>query len=133
MIYSHPVPRKGLQKEGETDEYPVKVLVRDLDLLGYKRVNFKSDRESALNAVCAAVKVMWKGEIIMEHSPKGESKSNGEVERAVQTVHGLARTLKEHIEQYARIRIDPKSPLLAWLIEYCGTLRYFFFRKEKTA
>ena len=37
-------------------------------------------------------------------------------------MHGLARTLKEHVEQYARIRMDPRSPMLAWLVEYRGVL-----------
>ena len=47
-----------------------------------------------------------------------ERLANGEVERAVQTGHGLARALKEHIEQYSKIKTDPKSPLLALIIEH---------------
>ena len=129
-IFAHPVPHKGLEKDGKVDEYPVRVLVKDLDRLGYKRVNGKSDQEPAILAVCNAVKAMWKGEWVPERAPRGESKSNGEVERAVQTIHGLARTLKEHLEQYARITIDPKSPILAWLIEHTANLHYLFNKGE---
>ena len=62
--------------------------MKDLNSLGYKRVNMKSDQENALSAVVDATKVMWKGELVVEKSPKGESRSNGEVERAVQTCTG---------------------------------------------
>ena len=39
-------------------------------------------------ALCDEVKNGWHGEVVPS-SPMGESKSNGEVERAVQSVHGL--------------------------------------------
>jgi hypothetical protein len=34
--------------------------------------------------------------------------------------------LKEHVEQYARCVLDPKCPILAWLIEYAGVLHYLW-------
>ena len=70
--------------------YPAKALMNDLDFMGYKRIVLKSDQEPSIVALCDAVKSGWHGEI--EASPKGESKSNGEVEHAVQSVHGLPRT-----------------------------------------
>ena len=79
-IHAHPVPHKGLQKEGNVDEYPVKCMCRDLDLLGYKRLNLKGDQENALQAVCKATKIKWKNELVLEKSPIGESQSNGEIE-----------------------------------------------------
>ena len=62
------------------------------------------------------------GEIVPEASPKGESKSNGEVDRAVQSVHGLARTLKDFLEQKSEIALESVRPLLAWLVERCSNL-----------
>ena len=60
-LFAHPVTHKGLKdKEDNVDEYPVKVLVKDLNALGYKRVNMKSDQEHALSAVVDATKLMWK-------------------------------------------------------------------------
>ena len=67
---------------------------------------------------------------MLEHPPRGVKPSNGEVERAVQTAHGLARTLKEHLEQMCRMVIDPKNPILAWLIEYSGVLHNLFNRSS---
>jgi hypothetical protein len=128
-VFAHPVPRKGLQKEGHVGEYTVQVIVGDLNRLGYKKVNGKSDQENAILAACNAVKVLWKGEWIHEKAPKGDPGTkppNGEVEQAVHTVRGIARTLKEHVEQYTRCVLDPKCPILAWLIEYAGILHYLF-------
>ena len=60
----------------------------DLDFMGYRRVILKSDKEPSIVALCDAVNNGWHGEIVPEESPKGESKSNGEAERADQSVRG---------------------------------------------
>ena len=66
----------------------------DLGYMECKRIVLKSDQEPSIVALGDAVKNGRHGEIVSEASPKSESKSNGEVERTVQSVHGLARTLK---------------------------------------
>ena len=76
------------------------------------------------------VKNGWHGEIVPEASPMGESKSNGEVDRAVQSVYGLARTLKEFLEQKSGIALESRSPLLAWLVEHCSNLLQLFRKGE---
>ena len=48
--------------------------------------------------------------------------SNGEAESAVGITQGLARTLKDYVEHKSGKAIDPKSPLLGWLIGHVGTL-----------
>ena len=45
-----------------------------------------------------------------------------EAESAVGVTQGLARTLKDFVEYKSGKVIDPKSPLLGWLIEHAGTL-----------
>ena len=72
----------------------------------------------------------WHDEIVPEASPKGESKSNGEVERAFQSVHRLARTLKDFLEQQPGITLESRSPLLAWLVEHCSNLLLLFHKGE---
>ena len=124
-IWSHPVPSKGV-----THPYPARALMTELDFMGYKRVILKSDQEPSIVALCDAVKNGWHGEIVPEESPKGESKSNGEVERAVQTVHALARTLKDFLEQQSGITSGSRSPLLAWLVEHCSNLLLLFHEGE---
>ena len=124
-IWSHPVPSKGVGHPWSST-----ALLRDLEKTGYRRLVLKSDQENSIKALAKSAKDGFKGEVILEHSPKGESKSNGEVERAVQSVHGLARTLKDFVEQKSGIAIDPKSPILAWLIEYSDILLNLFHRGE---
>ena len=70
----------------------------DLDFMVHKRIILKSDKELCIVALCDAVENGGHGETVPEASPKGESRSNGEVECAVQSVHGLARTLEEFLE-----------------------------------
>ena len=65
-----------------------------------------------------------------EASSKGESKSIGEVERAVQSVSGLARTLKDFLEQQSGIASESRSLLLAWLVEHCSNLVLLFHKGE---
>ena len=122
-IWIHPVPAKGVEHP-----WPTKALMNNLDLMGYKRLIMKSDQEPSITALVSAIKHGWHGEIIAEASPKGESKSNGEVERAVQSVHGLARTIKDFLEQNSGMELSPKSPLLAWSVEHCGNLLLLFHK-----
>ena len=122
---SHPVPSKGI-----VHPYPAKAVVSFLNRLGYKKAILKSDQEPAIVALGRAVKNQWGGELLLEYSPKGESQSNGEIERTVQSIQGLARTLKDAIEENYQIELDSKSPLLAWLVEYCGTLLNLFHVAE---
>jgi hypothetical protein len=123
--WSHPVPSKGIEHP-----WPARALMNDLDMMGCKRVILKSDQEPSITALVNSVKHVWHGELIPEASPKGESKSSGEVERAVQSVHGLARTIKDYIEPQSGITIEPRSPLLAWLVEHCGHLLMLFHKGE---
>ena len=108
-IWSHQVPSKG-----EVHPYPARALMADLDFMGFKR----------------AVKNGWHGETVPEASPKGESKSNGEAQRAVQSVHRLVRTLKDFFQRKSGIALDSRSPLLAWLVEHCSNLLILFHTGE---
>ena len=124
-IGSHLVPSKGV-----THPHPAKALMTYPDSTGYKRVILKSDQEPSIVAICDAVKNGCNCEIVPETSPKGESKSNGEVERAVHFVHGLARTLKDFTEQQSGITLESRGPLLAWLVEHCSNLLLLFREGE---
>ena len=58
-----------------------------------------------------------------EFAPRqGHERSNGEAERTVQAVQGLARTLKDSLEQESGMQLDERSPVLAWLVEHAGNL-----------
>ena len=122
-IWSVPVPAKGT-----THPYPARALVNILDSMGYKRVILKSDQEASIKALCEVVKNGWRGEVVPENSPKYESPSNGEVERAVQEIQGIATTFKEAVEQRIGTSLAKELPILAWIILYAGVV-YRLFHK----
>ena len=68
--------------------YGIKVLSGVVESLGHSKVILKSDQEPALLSLKDAVKSEVRVDIVLEESPEYESKSNGEVERAIQMVHG---------------------------------------------
>ena len=118
----------AVQCKGTGHPYAGRAILRDLRLSGYTRVVLKTDNESSLVALARAVKEEWDGEIVLENMPRYESRSNGEVERAIQSVAGLARTLKESLQIESGYTVPDASPLLAWLIEYAGTLLTLYHR-----
>ncbi len=89
-VSANVVPEKGV--EG----YAVQAAGREIDLAGLRRVVIKSDQEPALKDLLRTVKAERPEEIELqpEESPVGESKSNGEIERAIQTIRGQVRALK---------------------------------------
>ena len=68
--------------------------------------------------------------VCLKHLPKGESKSNGEVERAVQSVHGLAGTLQDFLERQSVITPESRSLLLALWVDHCSNLLSPFHKGE---
>jgi len=125
-IWAHPVPTKGL-----VDPYGWKRLVGTLDEMGYRRIILKSDQERSMRAVCMEAKRGFKGDLVPEKAPvEGHERSNGEVERAVQMIQGITRTLKEFVEYHADIQLDPTSPIFVWMIEHAATLYLCFHKGE---
>lgn len=61
-------------------------------------------------------------EVCPECAPKGEGKRSREVERCVQSVHGLSQTIKDFVEELAGIRLRYMDPVLAWLVEHASNL-----------
>ena len=89
--WAHPVPSKGVE-----DPHGSTKLLEDLNETGYKRVILKSDQEPSIRALCDSVKNGFRGEVIPEKALKeSHEKSNGEVENAVQQVHGLERACRD--------------------------------------
>ena len=88
-------------------------MIRDLEYLGYRRIALKRHQEPSIRSFARSVKDGWSGEMTLEASPKGESRSNGEAERAVQTIQGLSRTLREHLETHSGVKLGTNSPI-AW-------------------
>ncbi len=81
--------------------------MKDLTLAGHQRLILRNDQEPAVVALQREVKKRFGlgtgGEVLPGFSTNGESKSNGEIERAVQEVHGILCALKELVEYHAEV------------------------------
>ena len=63
---------------------------------------------------------------ILENSPVGEHQSNGIVEKAVQETEGMIATLTAALEYNIGSKIEPASPIMAWIVEYAGVLLTYY-------
>ena len=83
----------------------------------------KTDQEPAIDALMAdVVKTRGAAITVLEKSPVGSSGSNGTVERAVQAVEGLMRTLRSACEERMNIKIKPDDKLVIFMAEYASYL-----------
>ena len=117
-VWAHPVPSKGVE-----NPFGANQLLKDLESTGYKRVILKGDQESSFQAMLQRVKNGFQGECVLEEAPvEAHEKANGEAERAIQMVQGMARTLKEFVEYHAEVELKADHPALTWLVEHAATL-----------
>ena len=99
----------------------------------------KSDNEPALTSLIASwgtMRAMTSGSMmIIENSPVGRSKINGIVERAIQSVQGMIRTIRSHIEGRWGVKIGATHSIWPWIAEHAGFLlmRFEVGRDGKTA
>ena len=107
------------------DEQAVHRLANLLRMCGVRRLVYTSDQEGALKALTEAAvnELNFDGDLISavpEHSPVGESQSNGRAERTVQQVEDLVRTMKAAFEDRFNLRLSASSPVMAWLVEHAA-------------
>ena len=112
------VPSKGV------NGYAVQAAGREIDLAGLRRVVIKSDQELALKELLRVVQAERPEAIELqpEDSPVGESKSNGEIERAIQTMQGQVRALKSNLEGRYKRKILEEHPIWPWAVMYAAVL-----------
>ena len=85
-IFAHLIPVKGV--DFPICEKVVKMIVKDLDTLGYHRVVFRRDNEPSTLALLRAVKLAWTGDVVQERSTDGDPQSNVAAESSVNVVKG---------------------------------------------
>ncbi len=117
-VSANMAPEKGV--EG----YAVQAIGREIDLAGLRRMIIKSDQEPAIVDLLRVVKSERPESIELqpEESPVGESASNSEVERAIQTVQGQIRALRSSMEHRYKCTIKEDHCIWPWLIMYAGIL-----------
>jgi hypothetical protein len=115
-LYAHLLANKGV------DVRTAKLVVTNLDRLGYKRIVLRTDQEPAMISLADQIAELWKGEIVPERSPAGESQSNGAAERAVKSMMGHIRTLHDALETRLGGKVAVDHPLMSWLVDYAATV-----------
>ena len=90
-IFAHLILARGV--DFPNCEKVVKMIVEDLDTLGYHRVVFRCDNEPSILALLRAVKLAWTDDVVQETSAEGDPQSNGAAESSVNVVKGHVRSI----------------------------------------
>ena len=81
----------------------------------------KSDNEPALTKVVEEIgrlRAAIEGQgMVVENSPVHSSKSNGLIERTIQSVQGLVRTWRSSLEAKWCVKLDVEHRIWPWLVE----------------
>ena len=115
-----PVPRKG----ADVEDWNLKESLRFLEFLGYSNVVLKSDQERAMGALIKKIRTHRgdQTQTMQENSPVGDSRSNGMIERTIQTVQGQIRTMRSALEARLGVKVLPTSPAFAWLVSHAANI-----------
>ena len=94
-----------------------------LEIWGHNDCLFKSDQEPSMSALHnALVKLRRPLKLIPENSPKGESQSNGKIERGNRTAKGQFRCILFASEERFGVQVDLGHPIVAWMVQHSGYL-----------
>ena len=95
-----------------SDDHASKWAIGVIKGMGYRRVVMKDDQESSIKDLKEQVAKIGgiEVEFVPEESPVGESKSNGEVERAIRTVKAQIRAMKDGLETKCGKKIPSDQP-----------------------
>ena len=116
-IRAHLVPKKGSSGQ----PWVAKAVADDMKIWGCSSVILKSDQESSLKAIHHEVqKLRAPLMTIPEHSPKGESQSNGVIERGNRTITEQVRVMIIDLEEKLKCKISAKHPIMSWLVEHAA-------------
>ena len=112
--FSITLPCKGLEHQ-----YNLAALMKAIKVLGVQFGVLKSDTERSIVALRDAALGQFPN-MSYENATKGESQSNGLIESMIGKLEGQVRTLKSALQERYDVEINPKHPILPWLVDYAG-------------
>ena len=122
MTLSTVVPSKS---KGELMAKRVVAFMREIGI-DKGDITAKTDQETAMLAALSEIArhraAAGGGRLVPEHSPVGDSKGNGLMERAVQRVEAQIRVARSALEGPVRARLEPDHQVFHWLTEYASVL-----------
>ena len=113
----------AVRSKGATEAWMVEQIVEDLETIGLsnERIILKADQESSITDVHQAVAKLRKGQgSAIEQSRVGDSNSNGRIERAIQDLKGLIRTLRSALEAKIGSKIQLSDPIVPWIVRHAA-------------
>ena len=111
-----------VEHKGVDSGVGVSWLVDRLEAAGYAgmKITIKSDQEPSILSVKNAVAVKRGCETALIESPVRESKSNGQVERAIRTWRDQYRTMRHYFEYRMKMKLDECGALSSWLTTWAS-------------
>ena len=114
--FSDAVEFKGRGTEGTVER-----VARHYEQLGHKKMILRCDQEPAIVDLARAICEIRADPTLLEHSPVGESQSNGKIERGVQTVEEQVRAHLFGLEKRIDRKISATHDIMTWLVMHAGT------------
>ena len=113
-------------KSCTADPWLVEQTCKDLDTLGYGVLEYRVDNEPAMRELQEKVRdsrmIEKEAQVIISNSPPKSSASAGPVEKAVQEVEGMVRTIKIALEDRVGSRVSVKSLIFQWIVEHSADM-----------
>ena len=117
-VWAYAVESKGSSEVWLTDQ-----IVEDMETVGVtsERIILKSDQEPAITDLQRSIVARRAGHgTALEKSRVGDSNSNGRIERCIQDVKGLVRTIKSSVERKTGAKIHLEDAVTPWIIRHAA-------------
>lgn len=115
-----------VQTKGGSDLYSVSFVDHFMDELGCGDCVIQTDPEPAAQDLARSVVSRRKHRVEVRTTPRGSHSSNGGVERFIQSVEAVSRTLGAHVSLRYRVALPDCHPVLVWAIRHAGFLHTRF-------
>ena len=126
FLFAHTVEKKGVDE----DDRSTRMMVKDIEELGYQRLSVKCDQEPStmalLRRILRTMNIDSIDQVMHEHPAVGDSQANGSIENGVKTVFGQIRTMRLALGQHLGCRLPLDHPIMSWMTEYAARLLSLF-------
>ena len=115
----------AVKTKGAGEAWIVDQIVEDMETIGLaqEKIILKADQEVSMTDVQKAIVKARAGHgTALEQSRVGDSNSNGRVERSIQDLKGLIRTLRSATEEKTGEKIHLEDPIVPWMVRHAGHL-----------